>query len=130
MSKEEYRNFMGHLWVQKEGNIYTIGVNEEGLVDITEINSIDMPTENEEVEADAVIGSIETDDGPLDIYAPVSGTIVEINAAIVEEPSAITEDPYDAWLIKIESDEDMDDDDDDDDDDDNDDEEEEMEEEE
>lgn len=106
---DQYRNFMGYLWVQKEDNIYTIGINEEGLQDLTEINSIELPQENEEIEADVAIASLETDDGPLDIYSPVAGTVVELNTAVVEDPSLIHEDPYDAWLIKVESEEDLDD---------------------
>lgn len=129
---DQYRNFMGYLWVLKEDNIYTIGVNEEGLEEISEIESVELPPENEEVEADVVVGSVETDDGPLDIYSPVSGTVIEINTAIVEDPSLIQEDPFDAWLLKIESEEEMDeldeDDDSDDDDEDEDEEEEEDEE--
>ncbi len=106
---DEYRNFMGYLWVLREGNIYTIGVNEEGLEEITEIETLELPQEQEEVEADVVIGAIETSDGPLDIYTPVSGKIIEINAAVMEDASIIMEDPYDAWLLKIESEDDMDD---------------------
>jgi len=122
---DQYRNFMGYLWVLREDNVYTIGVNEEGLEEITEIESIELPQDREEVEADAIIGSIETNDGPLDIYTPVSGTVIEINTAVTEDPSIIQEDPYDAWLVKIESEEDMDEADDEDEDDDDDDEEDE-----
>ena len=57
---------------------------------------------------------------------PVSGTIIEINTAVSEDPSIIQEDPFDAWLVKIESDEDMDEVDEDEDADDDDDEEEEA----
>lgn len=125
---EQYRNFMGYLWFQKEDNQYTIGVNEEGVEEIEKIRAIDLPAEGEEVEAEVVCGSIETDDGQMDIYSPVSGTIVEINSAVIEDPSLIQEDPYDGWLFKIESeeeyDEDEDDEDDDEDDDDEDDEDE------
>lgn len=121
---DDIRNYMGYLWVQKEDNIFTIGINEEGLEEITEIESIELPQENEEIEADVVIGSIETDDGPLDLYSPVSGKIVEINPAVVEDPEVIQEDPYDAWLVKIESEEEMEDSDEDEDEDDEDDEEE------
>lgn len=106
---EQYRNFMGYLWVQKEDNVYTIGINEDGLEEITEIESVDLPQENEEIEADVVIGSIETDDGPLDLYSPVSGKVIEVNSAVVEDPEEIQEDPYDAWLVKIESEEEMED---------------------
>lgn len=106
---EQYRNFMGYLWVQKEDNVYTIGINEDGLDEISEIESVELPQENEEIEADVVIGSIETSDGPLDLYSPVSGKVIEVNTAVVEDPEEIQEDPYDAWLIKIESEEEMED---------------------
>lgn len=105
---DQYRNFMGYLWILKEGDVYTIGVNEEGLEEISEIESVELPQEKEEIEADVVIGSLETSDGPLDIYSPVSGSVVEINSAVVDDPDLIQEDPYDAWLLKIESDEDLD----------------------
>ena len=112
---------MGYLWVQKEDNVYTIGINEDGLEDFETIESVDLPRENEEIEADVVCGALETDEGPLDLYSPVSGKVIELNPAVIEDPSIITEDPYDAWLLKVESDEEMDEPDDDDDDDDDDD---------
>lgn len=121
---EQYRNFMGYLWFQKEDNVYTIGINEEGLEDIEKINSLDLPSEGEAIQTDVVCGSVDTDDGQLDIYSPVSGNVIEINNAVVEDPELIQEDPYDGWLFKIESDDDADDMDDDEDEDDDDDEEE------
>lgn len=127
---DQYRNFMGYLWILKEDNVYTIGINEEGLEEITEIETVDFPAEKEEIEADTVIGTMETSDGTLDLYSPVNGTVIEINPAVVENPSIIQEDPYEAWLLKIESDEDMDEVDDEEDEDDDDDDEEEHEEEE
>lgn len=128
MSSDEYRNFMGYLWFQKEDNVYTIGVNEDGVDEIENINSLDLPREGEAIEAEVVCGSIETDDGPMDLYSPVSGTVVEVNSAVAEDPSQIQDDPYDSWLLKIESkddyegDEDEDDEDEDDEDDEDDDE--------
>lgn len=110
MAREQYKNFMDYLWVQKEDNIYTIGINEDGLEDIESISSVDLPPEGEVVEADAVLGSLEIQSGPLDVYSPVSGTIVEINSAVVEDPSLIQDDPYDGWLLKIESEDELSDD--------------------
>lgn len=124
MSSDEYRNFMGYLWFQKEDNIYTIGVNEEGLDEIENINSLDLPREGEAIEAEVVCGSIETDDGPMDIYSPVSGTVVEVNSTVVEDPTQIQDDPYDSWLLKIESKDDYEGDDEDEEEDDEDDEDE------
>ncbi len=101
---DEIRNFMGYLWYKEEDGVVTIGINEEGLEDFDEISSVELPPEGEKVEADVVIGTIETDDGPLDIYSPVDGSVVEINGQVVEEPALIQEDPYEeGWLIKIEA---------------------------
>lgn len=114
---EQYRNFMDYLWVQKEDNVYTIGLNEDALDDIESIKSVDLPPEGEAIESEVVLGQIETDQGQIDIFSPVSGSVTEVNTTVVEDPSLIQDDPYDAWLLKIESDEDFSDDDEDDEDD-------------
>lgn len=125
MASEDVRNFMGYLWVRQEDGIITIGINEDGLEDFEEISTVELPAEQEKIDADVVIGTIETDDGPLDIYSPVSGTIIEVNTQVVEDPSIIMEDPYEeGWLIRLEADEDLDDEDEDEDEDDEDDEDE------
>lgn len=120
-----HRNFMGYMWVTKEDNIYTVGLSEEGIEEIDTIETLDLPKEGEEVEADTVCGAVETDEGSLDLYSPVNGNIIEINASVLEDPSLIQEDPAESWLFRIESDEDMDDEDEDEDDEDDDDDEEE-----
>lgn len=120
----DVRNFMGYLWVQQTDGVITIGINEDGLADFEEIQSVELPAEGESVEADVVLGTVETDDGPLDIYSPVSGTVLEINSQVIDEPALIQEDPYEeGWLIKIEAEGDLDEDEDDEDDDDDEDEE-------
>lgn len=119
---EQYRNYMGYLWFQKEDNVYTVGLNEDALEDFDSIESLEMPTENEVVENDVSCGTIETDTGTLDLYPPVKGTVTEINSAVVEDPSLIQDDPYDGWLFKIESDEEFSDEDEEDDDEDDEDE--------
>lgn len=122
---DDIKNFNHHMWYREEDGIITIGINDEGLSDITEITSVDLPPEQEKVEEDTPIGVIETDDGPLNIYSPVVGTVIEINSSVLDEPSIIQEDPYEeGWLLRIEAteefdeddeDEDLDEDDDDDD---------------
>src|SRR6476469_3681207 len=103
---EQYKNFMGGFWFQKEDNIYTVGLNEDALETFEKIETIELPADNESVEAEMVCGSLETDEGPIDIYSPVAGTVVEINSTVIEDPTLIQDDPYDAWLFKVESDED------------------------
>lgn len=107
MAREQYRNFMDYMWVQKEDNVYTIGLNEDALETIEKISDIDLPPSGEAVEPDVVVGSLETQDGPLDLYVPVSGVITEVNNAVIEDPSLIQDDPYDSWLLKIESEDEL-----------------------
>ena len=113
MSGDNIKNFMGYMWFQQDDGIVTVGINEDGLEDFEEITSIELPPENEKVESDVVLGTIETDDGPLDIYSPVDGTVIEVNTQVLENPSIIQEDPYEeGWLLRIEATEDIDEEDD------------------
>ena len=105
---EDVKNYNHHMWYRDEDGIITIGINEEGLADITEITSVDLPPEHEKVEEDVAIGVIETDDGPLNIYSPVAGTVIEVNASVQEDPSVIQEDPFEeGWLLRIEASEEL-----------------------
>lgn len=124
MAREVYRNFMDHMWFQKEDNIYTVGINEDALETIEKLSNLDLPPEGETVEAEVVLGSVDTQEGTLDLYSPVAGTVSEINSAVLEDPSLIQDDPYDSWLFKIESDDELSDEEDDEDDEDEDDEDE------
>ncbi len=102
---ENVKNFNHHLWYTESEGIITIGINDEGLEDITEINSVDLPPEQEKVDADLPFGSIETDDGTLDLFSPIEGTIIEVNSQVLDDPSIIMEDPYEeGWLVRIEAD--------------------------
>lgn len=125
---DDVKNFMGYLWMKEEDGIITIGINESGLEDFTEIQSIDFPPEGEKVEAEVACATIETDDGPLDIYSPVDGAILELNSQVLEDPSIILEDPYEeGWLLRIEAAEEVDEDEDEDDEDDEEEEDEDLE---
>lgn len=102
-SNEEFIPYMGYEWLQVEDDTVTIGISEEGVSELTEITAVNLPAENEEVSPDEICGEIETEEGPLNLYCPVEGKVVEINAAVVENPSLIMEDPYgDGWLFRVE----------------------------
>jgi glycine cleavage system H protein len=99
-----YITYMGHLWLTIEGEVITVGVMEEALEELDSIIKVDMPAENESVEKDEICGELETKDGSLNIYAPVEGTVLEVNTAVTDNPDLVHEDPYgDGWVIKIEA---------------------------
>lgn len=98
-------NYMGHLWIQVDGDTATVGVNEEGLEELTEILNVSLPSESEALAPDEVCGEIETESGSLNLYSPVAGTVIEINAAVVDDPDLILEENYgDGWLFKLQAD--------------------------
>lgn len=99
-----YIPYMGHQWVTVEGDVITVGVMEEALEELDTITKIDLPAENDSVEKDEICGELETKDGNLNIYAPVEGTILEVNSAVLDNPELISEEPYgEGWIVKIEA---------------------------
>jgi glycine cleavage system H protein len=95
--------YMGYEWVMVEDGVATIGINEAGLDEFTELGAANLPAENEEVIPDEVCGELDTDQGPMNLYSPVEGNVIEINEAVIENPSLIMEDCYgDGWLFKVE----------------------------
>jgi len=99
-----YVTYMGHQWLTIEGEVVTIGVMEEALDELDAIIKVDLPTENDSVEKDEICGELETKDGSLNIYAPVEGTVLEVNGAVADNAELIQEDPYgEGWIIKIEA---------------------------
>jgi glycine cleavage system H protein len=102
-ASEEFIPYMVYEWLQIEDETVTIGISEEGLSELTEITAVNLPAENEEVAPDEICGEIETEEGPLNLYSPVEGRVIEINAAVVENPSLMMEDPFgDGWLFRVE----------------------------
>lgn len=102
-SNEDFIPYMGYEWLQVEDETLTVGISDEGLSELTDITSVKLPTENEDVAPDEICGEIETDEGVLNLYCPIEGKVIEINAAVVENPSLIMEDPYgDGWLFRVE----------------------------
>lgn len=100
---EDLITYMGYMWIQVDDGILTFGINDAGLDEFTEINSVDLPAENDSVEPDEVCGELETDQGPLNLYCPLEGKVVEVNEAVVEKPTLIQEDCYgDGWLFRVE----------------------------
>jgi glycine cleavage system H protein len=100
---EEFIPFMVYEWLQIEDDTVTIGISDEGLSELTEITAINLPSENEEVNPDEICGEIETEEGPLNLYSPVEGKVVEINSAVIQNPNLIMDDPYgDGWLFRVE----------------------------
>jgi glycine cleavage system H protein len=91
-----------HEWVATEEAIATIGITDHAQEQLGEIVYIELPAVGEKVSKDDPFGVIESVKAVSDIYAPVSGTVVEVNEDLPESPETVNEDPYgDGWLIKV-----------------------------
>jgi len=92
-----------HEWVSSVDSIYTMGITDYAQAALGDIVYVQLPKIGEAVIAGKVCGEVESTKSVSDIYAPVSGTIVEINDSLSNSPESINSDPYGAgWLAKIE----------------------------
>lgn len=92
-----------HEWVMVEDNVATIGITEYAQQELGEVVYVELPEVGEKIVKDEPFGSVESVKAVSDIYAPVSGTVLEVNDALPESPETINEDPYgDGWMIKVE----------------------------
>ncbi len=92
-----------HEWIRIEDNIGTIGVTDHAQSELGDVVFVDIPSDLEEVKKGEAFGTIEAVKTVADIYAPISGKVVEINSTINDNPEVINKDPYgQGWLVKIE----------------------------
>jgi len=92
-----------HEWVSVEGAIYTMGITDYAQSALGDIVYVQLPAVGESVTSGKMCGEVESTKSVSEIYAPVSGTVTQINAALANTPETINSDPYGAgWLAKIE----------------------------
>ena len=104
MSKilEELLYSESHEWVKVDGNIAIIGVSDFAQAEMGDITYVDVPAEGDEVSQGEEFGALESVKASSELYSPVSGVITEVNADLDATPELINEDPYGAWIIKVE----------------------------
>ncbi len=90
-----------HEWVKVEDGIAVIGVSDFAQAEMGDITYVDMPEVDDEVNAGEEFGALESVKASSDLYAPVSGTVVEVNGALEDEPELINQDAFAAWIIKV-----------------------------
>ncbi len=91
-----------HEWVKIEGEVATIGITDYAQGQLGDIVFVELPAVGAETKQMQPFGTIEAVKAVSDLFAPLSGTVVEINAALADKPEAINQDCYGAgWLIKL-----------------------------
>ena len=91
-----------HEWIKAEGDHYVIGITAFAQDQLGDIVYVELPKVGDRVEAGQPFGVIESVKTASDLYAPVSGEVVEVNAELVDQPQAVNDDPYQVgWMIKV-----------------------------
>ena len=91
-----------HEWVRLEQDIGVVGITDHAQKELGDIVYVDLPKGGSTVEQGKSLGSVESVKAVSDIYAPISGEIVEINDALATAPEKLNDDPHGAaWLVKI-----------------------------
>ena len=91
-----------HEYVKVEGNIGYIGISDYAQYALGNVVYVDMPDVDDEIEAGEEFGAVESVKAASDLFAPVSGTVVEVNDALDDQPELINQDPYENWIVKVE----------------------------
>jgi len=91
-----------HEWIKSEGAHYVVGITAFAQDQLGDIVYVELPKVGDQIEAGKAFGVIESVKTASDLYAPVSGEVVEVNAELVDQPQNVNDDPYDrGWMVKI-----------------------------
>jgi len=94
--------FTDELWARPHEGSIIIGVKQDFFDDVNELWGVDLPEEGAEVSPEEICGEVETDQGPVNIYTPIEGEVVEVNTAVVDDPNLLFDDSTEeGWLIRI-----------------------------
>lgn len=98
----ELRYTPEHEWIRAEGDIGTVGITDYAQDQLGDIVYLDLPAAGTSLEKGGKLGEVESVKAVSDLYAPVSGEVLEVNQAAVDEPESVNADPYGkGWLIKL-----------------------------
>lgn len=99
---EELKYSKEHIWVRVEGNRGVIGITDYAQQELGTITVVELPSVGDELEQDDSFGSVEARKTVADLYAPLSGLVVEVNGELRDAPEIVNDDPYDSgWLVVV-----------------------------
>ncbi len=98
---QEAKYTQKHEWVRIEDGLAVIGVSDAGQDMLSDVVYVELPTIGRTVSAGAELAVVESVKAAETVYAPVSGTVVEINDALVDTPEMVNANPYQSWFFKL-----------------------------
>ncbi len=105
MIPEDLHYTTAHEWVrERDGGVMRIGITDHAQSQLGDVVFVQLPAVGDTVQAGSSIGEVESTKSVSDLYAPLSGTVVAINDALVDNPELINSGPYEeGWMIDIEA---------------------------
>ena len=92
-----------HEWVKEEDGLYVIGLTDYAQSALGDIVFINLPEEGDDVTAGETFSDVESVKAVSDVFSPVTGTVAAVNEELLDNPALVNEDPYGAWMIKVEN---------------------------
>jgi glycine cleavage system H protein len=102
MTPEDSRYAKSHEYIHVEGDVGTIGITDYAQKELGDVVFVELPQVGTQLELGDELGSIESVKAVSELFAPVSGEVVEVNESLADKPELVNTDPYgDGWMIKI-----------------------------
>lgn len=103
--RDDRKYTKSHEWVKVKGDIATIGITDYAQAELTDIVFVELPKTGDNFETEDEFGVVESVKSVSELYMPVGGEIIEINAELDNAPELVNESPFDqGWLIKVKMD--------------------------
>lgn len=100
---KELRYSKEHEWVKVENGKVTLGISEFAQAELGDIVFVELPEVGDEIQTNEPFGSVESVKTVSELYAPISGKVVEVNTELENSPEFVNESPYEkAWMVVIE----------------------------
>lgn len=91
-----------HEWLRVEGDVAYIGITDHAQRELGDIVYVDIDTVDKDIAQHAVFGTVEAVKTVSDLFSPITGTVLEVNAKLADAPETVNSDPYgDGWIIKM-----------------------------
>ena len=91
-----------HTWARFEGDMATVGITDHAQDELGDIVFLELPSVGRRLDLGEVFGSVESSKSISELYSPVQGEVMEINAALEDAPERINDDPYgDGWMLRV-----------------------------
>lgn len=99
---KELQYTKSHEWLLVEDEVATVGLTDFAQDALGDIVFVNLPQPGDQVSAGEALGDVESVKAVSDVLSPVSGVVAEVNEELLDNPALVNEDPYGAWLIKVE----------------------------